>query len=89
MADTFVGDGLIASSRSAFAVTKSDSTDYVTSGTVPKALYIGAGGDVAVQLVDQDGTTVTFSGVLAGTILPIRPRKIMAATTASAIIGMC
>lgn len=88
MPDNFVGDSLIASARSAFAITKSDSTDYLDSGSVPKALYVGVGGDVNVVLVG-DSTETLFVGVLAGTILPIRPRKVMSTgTTASSIIGL-
>jgi hypothetical protein len=31
---------------------------------------------------------VTFSGVLAGTILPVSARRVMAATTATSIVAL-
>lgn len=81
----------ISPSFKAAAVTKSDTTllTITTSAGVPqlpKALYIGGAGDVAAQF--NDGTTVTFSAVPVGTILPIRPQRVMAATTASLIVAL-
>ncbi len=65
---------------SAVAVAKSDSTavDY-------RALYIGGLGDVTVTTVGGD--VVTFSAVPVGTILPVHVTRVMAATTATLIIG--
>ena len=65
------------------AITPSDAT---VLGLDLRALYVGGDGDVV--LTDYDDNTVTFSGVLAGTILPLRPRKVTAATTATAIVGI-
>lgn len=39
-------------------------------GAVSRAIYVGGTG--AVSAVMSDGSTVVFSGVQAGTILPIR-----------------
>lgn len=81
-------DAVFAPARSAFAVTPSDATDFLTSGVVPKALYVGATGNVTVQLVDDAGT-VTFSAVPAGAILPVRPRRVLATgTTAASIVAL-
>lgn len=68
--------------RDAFAVTKSDTTQIQAD-----ALYIGGTGDVAV--VTKGGTTVTFSAVPVGAILPIRCTKVMSTnTTATLILGL-
>lgn len=64
-----------------FAIAKSDSTEQNARG-----LYVGGAGDVVVT--NLNGTTVTFTGVVAGTILPIFAYKVMAATTASNIVGI-
>lgn len=89
MADQYVGDALIAQGRSAFAITKSDDTNYLTGNglLVPKALYIGTTGDLTVQLVGDSGTVV-FKAVPAGAILPIRVQRVLAATTAADIVGL-
>ena len=84
----FVDDQVESPSRKAFAVTPSDATDFQTTGVVPKALYIGTPGDLVVQLVGDAGT-VTFVNVGGGSILPIRPRRVLAATTATNIVGLC
>lgn len=70
-----------ASANDGFAVTKSDTTVFFAN-----ALYIGTTGDVV--LVTCRDTTLTFVGVPAGTFLPVRCKKVMAATTASNIIGL-
>ena len=73
------GDGPAAN---AVAVTPSDSVDlaYVT-----RALYVGGAGDVSVQM----GATVSFIGVQAGSVLPIRVSRVNAAgTTATGIVAL-
>lgn len=50
-----------------------------------QALYIGGAGDVTVTTAE--GTSVTFSGVVAGSILPITVTKVTAAT-ATLILGL-
>lgn len=67
----------------AVAVTPSDST--VLAPT--QCLYVGTTGNVAVVTVG--GQTVTFTGVPAGTVLPIRCTKVNATnTTASTILAL-
>lgn len=51
-----------------------------------RALYIGGAGDVVV--VTHGGSSVTFVGVLAGSILPVRCKRVSLATTATNIVGM-
>jgi hypothetical protein len=84
----FSSDSVFAPARSCFSVTPSDATDYANTGSVPKALYIGGAGDLVVQMVD-DSATVTFTGLAAGVLLPIRPRRILAdGTTCTAIVAL-
>lgn len=65
------------------AVTKSDTTD---QGPVA-ALYIGGAGDVVIKTASM-AAGVTLASVPAGTILPIRARYVMAATTATNIVAI-
>ncbi|WP_210316677.1 spike base protein, RCAP_Rcc01079 family [Agrobacterium tumefaciens] len=65
-------------------MTPSDSVDltYLT-----RALYVG--GDGTVVAVDANGTAVSFVGVVAGTILPIRVSRVNStSTTATNIVAM-
>lgn len=65
----------------AAAITPSD-----TAENFAVALYVGGAGNVSV--VTEAGTTTLFSGVPAGTILPIRVVKVRATgTTATTIVG--
>lgn len=66
------------------AVTPSDSTDF---DTICRAIYVGGAGNVVA--VRHDGTAVTFTGVPAGTVLPIAVRRINStSTTATAIVAL-
>jgi hypothetical protein len=58
----------------------SDSLEYV------RGLYIGGTGNVACE--DQSGSAVTFFAVPTGFVLPIRPSKVLAATTATNIVAL-
>lgn len=64
----------------AVAITKSDTETNAYSG-----IYVGGAGNVTV--VTEEGTNVTFNAVPVGTILPIRTQKVMAATTATLLVG--
>lgn len=66
------------------AVTPSDT---VNLATPCRALYIGASGNVA--LVTLGGTTLTFVGMVAGTVLPVRATRVQATnTTATSIVAL-
>ncbi len=52
-----------------------------------RALYVGTAGDVVVVMGGNDAT-ITFTGVLAGSILPIRVSQVTSATTASDIVAL-
>ena len=67
------------------AVTASDSTGF-TNG-VCRGLYIGGAGNAAV--VNVDGTAVLFSGLLAGSILPVQAIRVNStSTTATNIVAL-
>jgi hypothetical protein len=51
-----------------------------------RAVYVGGAGNVVA--VSADGTEVTFTGVLAGTILPIRTVRIDDSSTATAMVAL-
>lgn len=74
-----------ATAVDAQAVTPSDSATLTNGACL--ALYIGVAGNVA--LVTSQGTTVTFVGLNAGSILPVRTNKVLATgTTATSILAL-
>ena len=83
MAGSYHTANATVAAHSALAVTPSDSTLIPTT----RALYVGVGGNIAVQMSD-DENIVTFTNVPVG-ILPIQVIKVMATnTTASGIIAL-
>lgn len=66
------------------AVTASNSTDL----TGARGLFVGGAGNVSVRMVGDPETTVVFTGVVAGSILPVRVTRVMAATTATDITAL-
>lgn len=64
----------------AAAVTPSDSTALTS-----RAVWVGGAGDLSVRLSGATGTTVVFTAVPAGSLLPISVVRVMAATTATNI----
>jgi len=73
-----------APASSAFAITPNDSEELTT---VTRGVYVGGAGSVVAQLAG-DSATVTFSGVPAGAVLPIRARLVTTASTATNMIGL-
>ena len=63
------------------AITKSDSTVVAFD-----AVYVGGTGDLVVKTPQNN--TLTFSAVPAGSIIPIRCNRVMAATTATLLVGL-
>jgi hypothetical protein len=87
MADPFAGlvDGVSAPATRGVAVTPHDAN---ALADVPKALFIGVGGDVVVRGLN-DTADVTFRNLASGSVLPFRARLVRAAgTTASAIVAL-
>lgn len=66
----------------ASAVTPSDSTLVQC-----RALWVGGTGNVAVTM-SASGSTVTFTNVPDGTLLPVAAYRVMAATTATNIVAL-
>ena len=74
----------ISPARSASTVLPNDTSDLPH---ISRALYIGQTGALSVEMVDGD--VVTFEGVPAGSMLPIRASKVRATgTTAAAILSL-
>lgn len=68
----------------AFPITPNDAADLPE---VTRALYIGGAGAVVLRL--SSGQTVTFAGLSAGSLLPVRADRVLAVgTTATGLVGM-
>lgn len=66
------------------AITPNDSSDLAN---VTRGIYVGATGDLKVTLAGSG--TVTFVGVPAGTLLPIRANRVFATgTTATSLVAL-
>lgn len=86
MADTFTQyrAGVESPARNAFAVTPHD-TNELTAHT--RGIYVGVTGNVKVTT--SGGDAVTFVGLAAGVIHPIRAKIIWSTgTTATSIVGV-
>jgi len=69
----------------AAAISPDNGVDIATAPC--RALYIGGAGNVSVVMAG--GATVTFAGVSAGTILPIRVDRVRSTdTTATSIVAL-
>ncbi|BDI59499.1 hypothetical protein [Qipengyuania nanhaisediminis] len=78
-------DSVTAPARDCFGIVPDDNADLTV---VPKAIYIGTGGDLVLQGVDSDAD-VTLRNLPSGVILDIRPSAIrQAGTTAADIVGL-
>ncbi len=78
-------DTVFTSSMAPYAVTPHDTTPLAV---VPKALYIGGAGNVALRGVNSSAD-VTFVGLTAGSILMVRASHVRATlTTATGIIAL-
>ena len=80
---------LIAPAGFGWAVTPSDS---VAQPMETRSVYIGGDGNLSVEMYDPTSSnlaTVTFTGLVAGQVLPIKTKKIRATlTTATNIVGV-
>lgn len=85
MNDIFKGHsaGLSSPAEDGESIVPSDGSDL---GQVTRALYIGVGGSVRLQLAR--GTQIDLSNVPSGAILPLRVRRVMASgTSAAGLVG--
>jgi hypothetical protein len=86
MADNFenYNSGLDSPALNAEAVTPSDSVSLTNDS---RGLFVGGAGNISVLM--SGGTTVTFTGVVAGSVLPIRANRINAtSTTATNMVSL-
>lgn len=78
----FPARGALDSASDGFAVTPGpgDLAD------IPRALWVGTGGDLAITLASGD---VILKSVPDGTLLPVKPSRVLSAgTTASNIVAL-
>lgn len=69
-----------------FAITPSDSANFTY---LVRAIYVGTTGDVVVVNAQDDSTAVKFTSVPAGTILPVKTKRVNSTnTTASNLVGI-
>ena len=83
-----LADSPLAPARHAVAITPSDSADLAT---VPKAIYVGTGGDVKLIGVGAPAGAngVVFKNVPTGSILDVRARRVLATgTTATDLVAL-
>ena len=85
MSDTFkdYASRLDSPASNAIEVTNSDTLNLTNTS---RAIYIGGDGDLTVEMAG--GQVIAFTGLLAGTVLPIRVNKVKAATTATNIVAL-
>jgi hypothetical protein len=68
----------------AVSIVSSDVNDLAEA---PRAIYIGGNGNLRVTMLD--GGEAIFLNVVAGTLIPIRVRKVWStSTTAAGIVGL-
>lgn len=85
MRNQFPARGATTAAVEFFAITPDDDADL---SQVPRAIYVGGGGDVAVQ-GQLDDEAVTFKGVPTGTILVIAPARVLdTGTTATDLVAL-
>lgn len=73
-----------ASAWGSIAITASDAT---ILSPICRGLYVGGAGNVAVRMLDA--STPIFTGVPAGTLLPIQIDKVLlTGTSATSLIGL-
>jgi len=65
------------------AITPSDTTVY---DPPLKALWVGGAGNLSV-IASDDTAAVTISGINGGQIIPVMAKQVLAATTATSIVG--
>ena len=80
-------DGLTAQARRAVPVTPNDSANLPE--LTPKALWVSAAGTVTVIPAGQEADTgVALGDLPAGTVIPIRVRRVMATGTTATVLAL-
>ncbi len=81
----FTGSGWNSSAVKAFVISPNDNNEL---NRLTRAIYVGATGNISM-ILKGDGAAVTFVGVPAGTILPLRVRVVKSTgTTATNLVGL-
>lgn len=73
-------NSLTSPASSAEAIVPNDAADLFNHS---RAIFVGAGGSLSVELVDTPGQVVTLQNVIAGMIYPLRVRKVLASGTSA------
>ena len=87
MTDYFSGhaDSVVAPATRGVAVSPHDAN---ALADIPKALFVGVGGDLVARGVNDSGD-VTFRNLASGSVLPFRARFVRATgTTAASIVAL-
>lgn len=74
---------MMQTTSKAVALAKSDTTDY----TGIKQIYVGGTGDLVVRFTRDPGTSITLKAVPVGFVLSGSITRVMAATTATDLVG--
>ncbi len=85
MAEQFAdyASGLMSPAAGGFAIVASDSIA-LTQAT--RAVYVGNGGSLSVELIWEQ--RIVLQNVASGSLLPLRVRMVLEASTASSIVGL-
>lgn len=76
--------GMSSPARGAFAITPHNTNELTH---VTRGLYVGGAGNAAVTMAG--GEEVTFTGLLAGVVYPLRVKIVKSTgTTATALVGL-
>lgn len=82
--EDFSASGVTTPAAFAVDITPNDSADL---DALTRALYVGVSGDI--KLTTAGGDIITLIGVLGGSILPLRCKRVFATgTTATSIVGL-
>jgi hypothetical protein len=85
MTDRFGGfsDSITSPGTRAGAIAPADAVDLAET---PKAIYVGTGGDIAMigMSAAPTATGIVWKNVPAGSLIPFRPRRILATGTTAA-----
>ena len=85
LGDAYAKETPESPAKDARAVTPADGSDLPDG--ICKSLYVGGTG--AIALDTALGNTVTFSGIPAGTILPVQVKRVRSTgTTATSIVAL-
>lgn len=67
------------------AITPDDDNDL--PGGVTRAIYVGGAGDLVADSENGDAS-ITFSDLVAGTIYPLRVRRVRESSTATGLVAI-